>query len=227
MKRAIITGLALLVGACAGGRAERGMDTVSDSDYGRLQTSQAQGVDDARQQELQARDELARAKLRLTDTQHEEELAKADQTGAESDKKRAEAESKMATDSNDPAQRQRAQELNETAQLHRRAADAHLDYAKKLNDARKAEVDAAQKRLDQMEAKVNLAKLQALQSANIPAAGKYDMAAMTNRVNKAEREHDDAAQKARTLDGQATSAQERWQDLNRQLQARAAGTNRG
>lgn len=226
MKRATIAALALLAGACAGGRAER-MDTVSDADYGRLQPGQTQAVDEARQQELQARDELARAKLRVTDTQHEDELAKADQTAAESDDKRAKAEAKIAADSNDPAQKQRAQELAETAQLHKKAADAHLDYAKKLIDARKAEVTAAQKRLDVTSAKVNLAKLQALQSAQIPAAGKYDVAATTNHVSRAQRDHDDAMQKAHALDAQVSSAQQTWQDLNQQLQARVSGATKG
>lgn len=227
MKRAIIGALALLAGACAGGRAEHGMDTVSDSDYGRLQPGQTQGVEDARQAEMQARDELSRAKLRLTDTQHEDELAKADQTAADSDKKRAEAETKIGADSNDPGQKARAQELTETAELHRRAADAHLSYAKKLIDSRKAAVDAAQKRLEVATAQVNLAKLKALQAAQIPAAGKYDMAAMTNRVTSAQRDYDSSVHKAQTLEAESTSAEQTWKDLNQQLQARASGANRG
>ncbi len=227
MKRAIITGLTLMAAACASGRGERGLDTVSDSDFGRLQPGQAQGVADARQQALQARDELARAKLHLTDTQHEEELAKADQAAADSDRKRAEAESKMGAESNEPVQKQRAQELTETAQLHRRSADAHLEYAKKVSDSRKAEVDAAQKRLALADAKENLSKLKAMQEAGIPAAGKYDMGGMSNRVNSAETAHNEAVQKARSLESEATTARERWQDLNRQLQARTSGTNRG
>ncbi len=227
MKRAIITALALSAGACAGGRAEHGMATVSDADYGRLQPGQTQPVDEARQQVTQARDELARAQLRLTDTQHEDELAKADQTAADSDKKRAEAETKIATDSNDPEQKARAHELTETAELHRRAADAHMTYAKKLIDSRKAAVDAAQKRFEVETAKVNLAKEKALQAAQIPAAGKYDMVAMTNRVMNAQRDYDDSARKAQTLDAEASSAQQTWRDLDQQLQARASGANRG
>ncbi len=227
MKRAIVAVLALAAGACAGGRAERGMDTVSESDYGRLQPNQARMVDDARQEEMQARDELARAQLRLTDTQHEDELAKAEQSSADSDKKRAEAEAKIGAESNEPNQKLRAQQLSEAAELHRRTADAHLDWAKKLIDARKAEVDAARKRVDLMAAKVNLAKLQALQDAQIPAAGKYDLGAISDKVNKAEHAHNDAQAKARNKDGEATAAQQRWQDLNRQMQARLGTLNRG
>ncbi|BDG09538.1 hypothetical protein [Anaeromyxobacter paludicola] len=227
MKRAIIAGLALLAGACAGSRGERGGDTVSEADYGRLQPNQTQQVDDARQQQLQAQDELARAKLRMTDVQHEQDLAKADQTAADADMKRAQAETKIAGDSNDPGQKQRGQELTQTATLHKNAADAHLDYAKSLVEARQAEVDAAQKRVDLMAARVNHAKLQAMQQSQIPAAGKYDAAAITNKVTKAENDYTQAMQKARDLDTQATAAQGRWQDLNRQLQARMGGTNRG
>jgi hypothetical protein len=214
---------AIALGACAGHRAGEGDGPrVADADLGRLAPEQMQPVDDARRYLASARDELARAKLRQQYTSHEGELAKADQQAAGAEAQRAVAEARIAEASREPAQVQHAQQLQEQARLAKAAADARADWAAKMGTARQASVQAAEQQVRLGDARLEQAKLAALQSAKIPAAGKYDAAKFQEQVQGAQRAFDDALRKARDLEGQATASQQRWQDLQRQMQARGA-----
>jgi hypothetical protein len=218
---ALVTIVALA--ACAGGRSSTRPTSppeVADADLGRLGPDQMQPVDDARRFLSSARDELARARLRLEQTQQEDELARADAQVATAEATRAAAQARIADGSREPAQLELARELHERARLAKAAADARTDWARKLVEARRMGVQAAERQVDLGEARLEWSKLQALQLASIPAAGKYDGARFQARVAEAQRTFDGALQRARELDGQQTVAQRRWQDLQRVLQAR-------
>lgn len=214
----VMLALALAAGCATGGGARSGA-AVSDADFGRLQAGQTGPVDQARLFEASAKDEQARAKLRLQQGQQEEQLAKADEQSAQAAASRADAEAKMANNSREPAQLEQARKLKEQAGAQQRAANAHADYAKKMLSARKAAVDAGDKQVALGEARVELARLQALQQANIPAAGKYDMAKFQARVDAAQKDFDAALQKTRDQEAQASAAQRTFEDARAQAQA--------
>ena len=69
-----------------------------------------------------------------------------------------------------------------------------------------------------------LKKLLSLQQANIPAAGKYDMAKFDAHASDAQKRFDAALQKAREEESQAMAAQQAWNDAQRQAQAQAVST---
>lgn len=218
------TAAALLLGVmagCAHGTAQP--PAVAETDFGRLGPAQTAPVDEARHFVASARDELGRAKLRVQESRHEVEMAKADQTAASADAQRADAEKKSADQSRAPAELERTRQLQERATLHKAAADAHLDYASRLAQANDASVDAANKQVALAEARLEWAKLQALQQASVPAATKYDVSKFQSRVGSAQKSFDDALKHARDLHGQASASQQRWQDAQRQLQARGGG----
>jgi hypothetical protein len=188
--------------------------TVSDADYARLDTSQTGRVDDARAQLALARDELGRAKLNVVTDQHEGELARSDQASASADVSRADAQSKIGKDSNEPGQMQQARDDTKAAQQCKEVADARLAYSKKLAHSQAARVTAAERKVDLMTEKVNLAKLESLQDAGIPAAGKYDSATAMQRVVDAQRAYDRATATAGTTSQETTTAKEHWQELD-------------
>ena len=201
--------------------------TVSDSDFGRLPATQMAPVDNARDDLSQSRDDFARAKLRQTDAAQAVDLAQADLSVAAAELQRAAARTKMAEESNDPAQLAQARHMTETAQLRENTAKARLDFAQKLQAARAAEVAAAEKRVAYGEMRLEQAKLQALQQAQVPAAQKYDAAQLDGRVAAARNEFDEAQGKAQAALAEASNAEGHWRELNRQLQARAAEVPRG
>ncbi|HET9597517.1 MAG TPA: hypothetical protein VFP65_18150 [Anaeromyxobacteraceae bacterium] len=220
--------LAVLAAACAGHRSGEGDGPrVADADLGRLAPEQMQPVDDARRYLASARDELARAKLRQQDLTQEAALSKADQEAAEALRHRAEANAKAADASRAPAQVEQARQMQEQAKLAKSAADARADWAAKASAARQAGVRAAEQQVRLGDARVEEAKLRALQAASIPAATKYDAARFQEQVQGAQRAFDDALKKTRDLDGQATASQQRWQDLQKQLQARGTAVPTG
>ena len=210
-----IAAVALLLAIAAGCASNAASSTVSDSDFGRLTASQTKPVDDARSQLALARDELGRAKLSVVTDQHEGELARSDQASASADMSRAAAESKIGKDSNEPGQMKQALDDTKTAQRSKEVADARLAYSKKLATAQAAQVTAAERKVDLMTEKVNLAKLQSLDDAAIPAAGKYDLATAMERVVNAQRAYDSAKAAAATASREITTAKERWQELDR------------
>src|SRR5690349_3114993 len=116
MTRTIVAAVALAtVAGCAGARGAAGGQTVTDEDLGRLGPSQMAPVEEARRFVSSARDELGRAKLRQQESQHERDVAKADQAAAAADAQRADAEAKVADQSRDPAQMERSRQLREQA----------------------------------------------------------------------------------------------------------------
>jgi colicin import membrane protein len=228
MKRSALALAALAALACGTSKKQQVQQkpvTVSEADYGRLDPSQTQLVDQARADRGRANDELARAKLRQADAQHEDSLARADLTAADAEKARAEARTRMAKESNDPRAIEQARDLTEVAALRRRTAEARAAWAKEIREARDAEVAAAERRVAYEDARVEQAKLQALQQAQVPAATKYDPAPMDARVATARRDLEAAEGAARQQLAEAGNAERAWRELDRQLQARlgAAG----
>jgi len=221
---AVVLALAAVAGCASSRSASRGQ--LSEADVGRLKPDEMAMVDEARQFRASAADEQARARLRLQNAKHELALAEADQNEADAEAQRAEARTKIASDSREPAHLEQARELTEQAKLHKDSADARLDYAKRLVEARESGLTAAQKQMELGDARVEWAKLRAMQQANVPAASKYDPGRFQTRVKDSQKSFDEAVQKARDLDGQATAAEQRWHDLQRRLQAkrRAAPT---
>ena len=213
---AVAVALAVIAGCSSKAASRQPLSTVSDSDYGRLSASQTRPVDEARAQLSLARDELGRAKLGVVNDQHEGELALADQATASADVTRAAAESRIGKDSNEPVQMQQARDDSAAAQLGKQAADARLEYSKKLAASRAAQVTAAERKVDLMTEKVNFAKLQSLDNAAIPAAGKYDRAAAMQRVVDAQRTYDSAVVAAATAAGETAATRHQWQSLIKQ-----------
>jgi hypothetical protein len=221
MKKALLVGSLAVLAGCAGSQKVSKPVTVSDSDYGRVPPAQTAVVEEARSGMNQARDELARAKLRQTDAAQATNLAQADISVAEAELQRAAARMKMAQESNDPTQLAQARAMNEAAQLRLDTAKARLDFAQKLQAARAQEVAAAEKHIALQEMRVEQAKLQALQQAQVPAAGKYDGQKLDARVADVRKEFDEASTNARSSLDAAMNAERHWQELQRQLQARA------
>jgi DNA repair exonuclease SbcCD ATPase subunit len=206
--------------ACAGSRPEQKPVTVSDSDYGRLESGQTQLVDAARVELGRARDEFARAKLGETDAKQEDELARADLKAAEGARMRADSLAKTAKESNAPADIEAARTMAETARLHLQVADAHMAYAKAVQAQRAAEVRTAERRVAYESARVELAKLQALQQAAVPAAAKYPAAQLEGQVAQARRQLEQAEKESGGGEAQVMSARRTWEELNRRLQAK-------
>jgi hypothetical protein len=208
---------------CVGTRASStasntASSTVSDADFGRLSADETRPVDDARANLALARDELGRAKLAVVNDRHEGQLARADQATASADVTRAAAETGMGTDSNEPGQLQQAREDTRSANDSKAVADARLAYAKRLASSRADQVTAAERKVELMQEKVNLAKLQSLDDAGVPAAGKYDHATTMQRVVDAQRAYDRAVASAEASSGQTSTAKTRWEELDRQQQ---------
>jgi hypothetical protein len=230
MVRKVLLAVAVVsLAACGGSRKQQASRpvTVSDSDYGRLTAAQTAPVDQARTELGQARDEAARAKLRQTDAAQATALAQADIGVAEAELQRADARMKMAQESADPTQLAQATEMTEAAKLRLATAQARLDYAQKIQAARAAEVAAAESAVALQEMRVEEAKLLALQQAQVPAATKYDPAQLNARVAEAQKQFDEASATSRAALTEATSAEQRWQQLNQQLQARINSPPRG
>jgi len=221
--------LALAVAACAGSRSAGQGDAprIADADLGRLAQEQMQPVDDARRYLASARDELARARLRLEQTKQEDGLARADQQSADADQQRAAAGARLAEQSREPAQLEQARQLQEKAQMAKRAADARLDWAQKLVTSRQTAVQAAERQVQLGDAKLEQSKLRALQVVGIPAAGKYDPARFQAQADGAQQAFDAELAKAREQDNQTVAAQRRYEDLQRMMQARGSAVPTG
>jgi hypothetical protein len=209
--------LALAAGCATTTASSHESSTVSESDFARLAASEVGPADAARSELALARDELGRDKLKVVNDQHEGALARSDQGTASADMSRAAAESDIGKDSNEPAQLQQARDDTEAARQSKEVADARLAYSKRLATAQAAQVTASERKVDLMTEKLNLAKLQSLEEAAVPAAGKYDRAAVMERVVVAQRAYDQATEVAATASRESTTAREHWQDLARRL----------
>src|SRR5512143_129949 len=226
--RVVTLALAAVMGCMHGGaQGEAKSSVVSEADVGRLGPEQGALVDQARQGQAMAKDALSRTTLRLQQAQNEENTAKADQQAAEADQKVADAQQRGANDSRAPDALEKARQLQERAKAHKQVADLPLDYANKLIDERKAEVQAAEQQVKVAQARVEWSKLQALEQARNPAAGKYDAGRFQTAVNDAQGDLDKRVQKAQNLEAQATTARQRWEDSQRGLRALGSGTGSG
>ncbi|HET9594566.1 MAG TPA: metal ABC transporter permease [Anaeromyxobacteraceae bacterium] len=212
------TGVEVVVDA-SGAQSQAKSSTVSEADVGRLGPEQEALVDQARQGQAGARDALSRTTLGLQQARNEENTAKADQQAATADQKVADAQQRVADDSRAPDALEKARQLQERAKAHKQVADLHVDYANKLIDERKAEVQAAEQHVKVAEARVEWSKLQALEQANNPDAGKYDAGRFQTAVNEAQADLDKTAKKAQDLEARATAARQRWEDAQRGLRA--------
>lgn len=222
MRKALLVTCMVALAGCAGGQKKPSQPvTVSDSDYGRLTADQTAMVDKARMDLGSARDEFARAKLRQTDASQAVSMAQADIGVADAELHRAAAQAKLAQESNDPAQLSQARAMADSAQLRKNAAQARLEFAQKLQEARASEVAAAEKQVAYQEMLVEQSKLHALNKAGVPAGAKYDAAQLEGRVAVARKEFDEAAANSRAKLQEASSAEQRWHEIQRQLQAQS------
>jgi colicin import membrane protein len=211
---------AAALGCSSPQRAKPQPTTVSAADVGRLSPEQMGAVQSARSDVDAARDALDRARLRLQDARHEEWYARADRTQADADRQRGEAQLRAAQEAGDGRAAGRAQELVAAAALRAQAADARLEYARRLIAARQSGVDAYQARVARAEWDVERAKLAALREAQIPAASKYDAASLDRRGADLARAEDASVARSRELDRQATTAFDRWRSLVDRYEAR-------
>lgn len=228
IQRVVTFALAAVMGCMHGGaQSEAKSSTVSEADVGRLGPEQEALVDQARQGLASARDALSRTTLRLQQAQNEENTAKADEQAAAADQKVADAQQRVANDSRAPDALEKARQLQERAKARKQVADLHLDYANKLIDERKAEVQAAEQQVKVAQARVEWSKLQALEEARNPAAGKYDGGRFQTAVNDAQGDLDKRVQKSHDLEAQATVARQRWEDSQRGLRAQGGSDEIG
>jgi hypothetical protein len=218
--------LALAFSACMTSSASK-FHAVSDQDVGRLVPGQMASIDAARNDLSRARDEVSLAKLRLSEAQEQGGFTKAEETAAQAERQRAEALTKAAQATGDPKQLGAAQAAMGSADLRQRSAAAHADFTAKLIAARAAEVRAKEARVAEMEARLESAKLTALQQAGNPAANKYDPV----RFQKHLAEAMDGSQKAQGELAKATSAAQqsevKWRALSEQVRVQNQGTASG
>jgi hypothetical protein len=210
---AATTALLVVMAAGCASNASKASSTVSDTDFGRLSATQIQPVEDARAELERARDELGRAQRKAVDDQHEGALARSDQGAAAADVSRATANTAIGKDSNEPAQIQQARDDTRDALHSQDVAAARLAYSKKLEASQAARIRAAERKVDLMTEKVNLAKLQSLDDAAVPAAQKYDRATAMERVVSAQRAYDSAEATAGAALGETTTAKQHWKAL--------------
>jgi hypothetical protein len=166
---------------------------VLDADYGRLRPDQATAVDGARAELSRAHDELGAAKAKNAEASKERKLAKAEEEAARKDLDRAEKRVK--------------------------AAEARTEYADALTEARSAAEDAAQRRVELGAAKVELLKLQALEQAKMQPSKAYDDKSFYGRVADSQKRLDDAQEKLKKLEQDASDGKRRWEDLARKVPA--------
>lgn len=221
---AIVAALAASTLACrSASRKSAGeqVQTVADADLGRLSPDAMGPVQTARAALDEARDAIARARLRLQDSRHEQEWANAEKASAEGDRLRAAAELSSAKEAGDQRLSGLASERSAAAALRVEAAAARLEYAVKLAQAREAEVRTAEARVRRAEWEVERAKLTALRQARLPAASKYDPAPIERRIAEATRAEEGARAKSRDLGVAARAAYEKWRSLSDRYEARA------
>lgn len=218
--------LALALSGCRTSSASK-FQPVSDQDVGRLVPGQMAPIEAARIEAARARDEVAVAKLRLSEAHEQSGFTKAEETAARAERQRADALTKAAQATGDPKQLGAAQAAMGNADLRQRAASAHAEYNAKLIASREAEVRAKEARAAEMDARLEAAKLTALQQAGNPAANKYDPV----RFQKHLAEAMDGSQKAQGELAEATSAAQRsemqWRALAEQVRVQDQGTASG
>jgi hypothetical protein len=202
-------------------KAAEPVRTVADADLGRLAPNQMGPVQASRSQLDEARDAIARAQLRLQQSRHEESWSNADKAAAESDRLRAAAELATAKDAGDQRAMSISNERAAAAGLRAQSAQARLDYARKLVQARDAEEKVAVARARRLEWEVERSKLTALHDAGLPAASKYDPAPIDRMIAEAAKVEDAGRARARELGASARAAYDAWRSVHDQYEARA------
>jgi hypothetical protein len=202
-------------------KTEQPIRTVADADLGRLGPDEMGAVQTARGALNEARDSVARARLRLQESKHEDNWATAEKASAEGDRLRAAAELAAAKEAGDQRRAGIAAERAEAAAFRGQAAEARQEYARRLVAARDAEVKAAEARARRTEWEVERSKLSALREAGNPAATKYDPAPIDARVAEALRAEEAAQAQARELGTSARAAHDKWRTLADRYEARA------
>ena len=192
-------------------------DKVRDSDYAHLDPAQTANVQAPRAELAQAQDELTRAKVKLQEARQEKAVSDAEDKMTEASLQRAKAEDAKAKSLGDPALIERAKQLYDQAGARARAGEARDKYVATLIEAREADLAAAQRHVDLANAKVELAKLQALEAAKSPVVSQYDQSSFYDDVAKAQRKYDDARVRAAKLDEQAKAAQAKADDLAKKV----------
>lgn len=223
----LTTALLLASSACKTSSGTSKFQPVADEDLGRLGPQQMATVDAARREVQTARDEVHRAKLRLSEAHQHEGFRKAEETAAQSDRQRAEALTKAAQATGDPQQLGAAQHAMATAELRQRAAAAHGDFTAKLIAMREAEVRAKEARVAEMEARLDAARLTALQQAGNPAANKYDPARFQEHVAQAVAASQEAQGELAEAMSAAQQSEVQWRTLAEQVRVRDQGTASG
>jgi chromosome segregation ATPase len=176
--------------------------TVLDADYGRLTPEQTGAIDSVRTELAAAQQELDAAKLKIGEAKREKELAAGDRDAAK-------------------AEQERVKRLVSAAEARGEAAEARAEYAEKLGEAREAALDAAQRRVDLAAAKVELLKLQALEQAKIQPTKAYDDKAFYGRVAEAQKQLDEAREKVRKAEQDASDGQRQYDERMRKVPASA------
>jgi len=221
---AVVAALGLALACAHGGSEKKAKYTpVSDADLGRLPPDRLGPIVQARADASGSHDAVARSQLRLQQAQQELSYAKADATAAAADDQRAAAEINAAKQAGDQGMMGRAIELTEAAKLRHQAADAHQAYAQKLVQAAQADLEAAKAGEALAAARLERAKLTALQQAEIPAATKYDPAQLEAHVAQVQQAEAAARTKASQADNDALVARQAWQGLDQRWQARVQG----
>ena len=200
--------------------AESRASKVTDADAGRLKPTQDRLVDEARSTLGAASDNLARTKLKIQDAKNEEQGAKAEAKAGEAALSAAAAQQQMADQSREPAALANATKQQELAAAKKRAAEAHLTYARNLVAANEARAQVAEQQVEVAQARVDWAKLQALQQAKNPAAGKYDAGRFQTTVNDAQVNLTAMQKRAKGLDEEATLSKQAWELSQRQVATR-------
>jgi len=220
---AIVAALAASALACRSAPKGPGeqVPTVADADLGRLSPDEMGPVQRARAALDETRDAVARARLRLQDSRHEQEWANAEKASAEGDRLRAAAELSSAKEAGDQRLFGLASERVAAAELRTQAAAARLEYAGKLAQARDAEVRTAEAKVRRAQWEVERAKLAALGKAGLPAASKYDPAPIERRIAEATRAEEGARARSRDLGASARVAYDKWRSISDRYEARA------
>lgn len=213
----------VLVGplACASTSGNKQADKVTEADMGRLPADEKGPLTEARRFAASAQDQRNEAALALEKANQEVQLAGADEAAAKALEEQAKAREGIASDSREPNALRQARMLRAQADGQREAAKARREYAEKLVEARKAGAEAANLRVNLANQRLELAKVQSLREAGVPAGSKYDLAAFQARVNDAQRKLDEAEGKARKSDEQAGTARAMWEERDRDRQAAA------
>lgn len=185
--------LALALAACG-----HGGPSVRQEDFARVSAAASPGVESASGDVAAAQDELAAARARGSEVRRESDAA-------DSERRRAEDA------------RARARRAAEVAEARERAASAHREYAEKLAAAREASEQGAARRLELAKARLELAKLEAVQQAGVTVTEKYDKAAFLEQVTDAQKRSDEAQAKARQLAQDAEEAHRRWEERARAI----------